>query len=228
MKTNSKKLVISLLALITAGISPNLFPISQAGYANLSDLAITFLIPSIVFLLVLIVVSYLIGEKEASRQILRGIFAGMIATIGLEIVRETGFHLGGMPGDLPKLMGVLLLNQFALGPDVTSNIAGWSYHFWNGASFGIIYSILFGRGKIWLGTLYGTQLGLGFMISPVVVALGVGRFGVDFGWGFPITVILAHLAFGTILGTLLFKWNKKDKSIFNTFKNIFTKKTISD
>lgn len=224
MKKNIKKIVLSVLVLLTAGIAPNLFPIAQAGYANLNDLALTYLIPSIIFLFVLMAVGYLIGEKDTSNQVLRGLFAGILATISLEIVRETGFHLGGMPGDLPKLMGVLVLNQFALGPDTTSNIAGWAFHFWNGASFGIIYSIIFGRGRVWSGALYGIVIGIGFMISPVVIALGVGRFGVDFGWGFPVTVTLAHIAFGSVMGWLIYRWNEKGVSIFSTLKNAFLRK----
>lgn len=217
------RIALSLIALISAGTAPNLFVVAQAGYAKLSDLAVIFLIPSIILLAVIIVVGFLVGEKDTSKQIIAGIFGGLIATIGLEIVRETGFHLGGMPGDLPKLMGVLLLDRFALGPDTWSNIAGWSYHFWNGASFGIIYSILFGKGNIWFGLGYGILMGVGFMISPVVIALGVGRFGVDFGIGFPVTVTLAHIAFGLILGRYVHSKNKNCSDIISSMKNLLSK-----
>ena len=220
MKREFKKIVLSLIALLAAGVSPNLFVISQAGSAELSNLAVNFLIPSVIVVFLLIIISNYLGVKDLSGQIWKGLLAGIIGTVGLEIVREIGFHLGGMPGDMPKLLGVLLLNQFALGPDTLSNIAGWSYHFWNGASFGIIYSVLFGRGRKWLGILYALLIGIGFMASPAVIPLGVGHFGVDFGIGFPITVILAHIALGTILGWLIFKWNKKGLSIFSTIKNL--------
>jgi len=218
---NMKRIILSIFALLAASVSPNLFPISQAGYALLSDLAVTYLIPSIIFLAVIVVLGFFIDEKRTSKQIITGIIAGLIATIGLEIIREIGFHLDGMPGDMPKLLGVLLLNQFAIGPDTTSNIAGWSFHFWNGASFGIIYSIIFGKGKTWMGTLYGIALGIGFMVSPAVIALGIGYFGVDFGWKFPVTVTLAHIVFGSILGWLLYKWNENKTSIFSTLKNLY-------
>jgi hypothetical protein len=215
-----KKLVLSLIALLTAGVSPNLFVVSQAGDAELSSLAVNFLIPSIIIMVLLIIISNYWGVKNLSRQIIKGLLAGIISTVGLEIVREIGFHLGGMPGDMPKLLGVLLLNQFAQGPDTLSNIAGWSYHFWNGASFGIIYSVLFGRGRKGGGILYALLIGTGFMASPAVIPLGVGHFGADFGIGFPVTVLLAHLAFGTLLGWLICKWNKEGLSIFSTIKSI--------
>jgi hypothetical protein len=224
MKHKYKKIVLSIITLLAAGVSPNLFVISQAGYAQLSDLAVSFLIPSVAVLILVFLISYFRGLKDFSIQIRNGLLAGLIGTLGLEIVRETGFHLGGMPGDMPKLLGVLLLNQFALGPDTLSNIAGWSYHFWNGASFGIIYSVMFGRGqKLW-GIIYALLIGVGFMMSPAVVAMGVGHFGVNFGIGFPITVLLAHLAFGSLLGWVVFKWNKEGMSIFSTIRNLLNMK----
>lgn len=224
MKKEYIRLVLGLLALLAAGVSPNLFVVAQAGYTLLSDLAINFLIPSIILLIIIITAGYFIGEKGTSKQIINGIIGGALATIGLEIVREIGFHLGGMPGDMPKLLGVLLLNQFASGPDILSNIAGWSYHFWNGASFGIIYSILVGKGKIWHGVIYGILIGIGFMMSPVVVALGVGKFGSDFGIGFPITVTLAHILFGLILGWYTNRKNKTGSDFVCLIKNIFSLK----
>ncbi|MCL5030855.1 MAG: hypothetical protein M1480_17740 [Bacteroidetes bacterium] len=224
MKNGYKKIVLSIIALLAAGVGPNLFVISQAGYSDLSDLAVNFLIPSIAVLIIVFALSYFLGLQDFNRQIRNGFLAGLIGTIGLEIVRETGFHLGGMPGDLPKLMGVLLMNQFASGPDTISNIAGWSYHFWNGAAFGIIYSIILGKGRKWTGALYGILIGIGFMMSPVVVSLGVGHFGVDFGWGFPVTVTIAHIAFGTIVGWLVFKWNDIDSGFIITLKQLFNSK----
>jgi hypothetical protein len=221
MKKEYEKIIITLIVLAAAGVSPNLFVIAQAGYAKMNDLAIDFLIPSFIIIIAALVISYLIGLEDTGRQIRNGILGGLAGTVGLEIVREIGFHLGGMPGDMPKLLGVLLLNQFAMGPDTLSNIAGWSYHFWNGASFGIIYSILFGRGRKWFGIVYALLIGIGFMASPVVVAMGVGRFGSEFGIGFPVTVTLAHIAFGIVLGAVIFRLTGKDMDILSALKKIF-------
>jgi hypothetical protein len=101
-----------------------------------------------------------------------------------------------MPGDLPELKGVLLLDRFTLGPSAASNLAGWAYHFWNGAAFGIIFVLLIGTKRVWMAVLYGLALGVAFMLSPVVKSLGVGYFGWDFSVGFPVVVSLAHAAFG--------------------------------
>ena len=168
-------------------------------------LAIYALLPAITVTILLIWLLHWFNDS-LGKQALVGLGAGAIATIGLEVIRIAGFRLGFMPGNLPRLMGVLLLNQFATGPTLTSDIAGWGYHFWNGASFGLIYVLLLGTCRRWAGALFGMFIGVGFMLSPVVSSLGVGFLGLGFSKGFPITVTLSHLAFGAILGWLTARW----------------------
>lgn len=194
------ELFLAMAAMAAAAVSPNLFVVAQAGYAKLSDLAVVLLIPSLIVMALIIGASSCFRLHTLRRQIVAGIIGGFLATAAMEVVRETGYHLGGMPGDLPKLLGVLLLDRFALGPSWLSNLAGWGYHFWNGAAFGIIFSLIFGRIAWWVGILYATVIALVFMSSPAVVAMGVGRFGVGFGPGFAATVLAAHMAYGVVLG----------------------------
>lgn len=216
MKFNTNKILITILFLILAAISPNVFVAAQAGVAEFSTLVIQFLLPSVALIFLLILLAKFLKFRDITRLAINGIVAGIIATIALEIFRESGFRLGTMPGDLPRLMGVLMLNQFASGPDIWSDLAGWSYHFWNGAAFGLIFSLLLGQGKIWYGLVYGLVIGIGLMVSPVVKSLGIGLFGVDFknGYEFATTVVIAHIAFGITLSFLLSKWNKGISNIF--------------
>lgn len=85
-----------------------------------------------------------------------------------------------MPGNLPELMGVPLLDRFAPGPSTAFTAAGFAYHFW--------------------AVPYGLAIGTGFLASPVVASLGVGPFGKDFGWHFAATVLTAHALYGVVLG----------------------------
>jgi hypothetical protein len=199
-----KRTFLTLLTLALASVGPLIFPIAQSGHGNLATLASNFLLPSIVFLGAVGVFARR-SEAWLSRTIVRGALAGAIATVALEIVRIIGFHFGYMPGNLPRLMGVLLLDRFAQDPSLASDVAGWAFHFWNGASFGIIYALMLGTRRRWAGVLFGLAIGLGFLISPVVISLGVGYFGLQFSYGLPITVLLAHLAFGAALGVLSYR-----------------------
>lgn len=196
-----KKYLWIAVVLLLAAVGPNIFPAAMAGHGTLPVLALRLLLPAIAALFVITAVIWR-SQPALARAVAWGAVAGVLATLPLEVVRLTGFHLEYMPGNLPRLMGVLLLDRLAEGPSTASDIAGWAYHFWNGASFGILYAVLLGTRRRWLGALYGLLIGVGFMVSPVVTSLGVGYFGLQFSWGFPATVTLAHLGFGISLGFL--------------------------
>ena len=201
MSSEWKRLTWIGATLALASVGPLIFPAAQAGYSNMEALSTRLLIPAVVLLAGIAVWTWRRAPLVA-RSIVWGTLAGTVATLALEAVRLPGYRFGFMPGNLPRLMGVLLLDRFALGPSIASDLAGWAYHFSNGASFGILYILLLGTERRWPGALFGVFLGLGFMVSPVVISLGVGYFGLQFSLGFPATVLLAHLAFGTALGYL--------------------------
>jgi NADH:ubiquinone reductase (H+-translocating) len=213
-----EELLLTAVVLIVAAVGPNIFPAAQAGSAKMSTLAKEFLLPSLVIFVIALTIAKAWGKSRFFNLVIAGMISGITATFALEVVRESGFRLGLMPGSLPKLMGVLLTDRFLQGPSLFSNVVGWAYHFWNGACFGMIYALIFGRTRWWYGSIYGLVIGIGFMVSPSVTALGIGYFGLQFGWGFPVTVTLAHLAFGTVLGLSLNRFISKDSSgLFNQF-----------
>jgi hypothetical protein len=213
-----KRALMILLLLAAASVSPLIFPIAESGRGTMNLLAKVALLPAAGLLVATVALLYRIDESLAKIS-LAGLAAGTIATIALEAIRLPGFLLGFMPGNLPRLMGVLLLNQFALGPSLKSDIAGWAYHFWNGASFGLIYVLVFGTCRRWMGAIFGLLLGFGFMFSPVVSALGVGFMGLEFSKGFPVTVTLAHAAFGSVLGWLASEWlGFLESPLFSAFR----------
>jgi hypothetical protein len=192
---------LGLLAVATAG--PTAFPLAQMGYAPLSRLALFLILPSAALLFAGALWLRALGFREIVSALGKGLLAGALATVTLEAIRYGGFRLGFMPGNLPELMGVLLLNRFALGPSTASNLAGFAYHYYNGAAFGAIFALLIAGRSRWWAIPYGVAIGLGFLVSPVVQSLGVGLFGRDFGWRFAATVLTAHAAFGMALGVAL-------------------------
>ena len=196
-------LAVRAFLIAIAAVAPNAFPAAQAGYGTLHDSALYLIIPAAVLLALAWVVLRESHFREIADAIRAGTIAGILATFALEAVRYSGFKLGFMPGNLPELMGVLLLDRFALGPSTASSLAGFAYHFWNGACFGVIFALVRFKLPNWSAIPYGILLGVGFLVSPVVQGLGVGLFGVDFGWRFAATVLTAHLAFGAALAGIL-------------------------
>lgn len=212
MKTKpSVELVLRVLLIALAAAGPSAFPASQVGYGTLHDLALSVVIPAAALIAAAAILLNRSRFGEIAVAIRAGAVAGALATLALEAVRYPGFRLGFMPGNLPELMGVLLLDRFALGPTTASTLAGFAYHFWNGVCFGIIFAL----GRFSLSTLwavpYGVVIGIGFLLSPVVEALGVGLFGVNFGWHFAATVLTAHAAFGAALSHLLARLSHGDR-----------------
>jgi hypothetical protein len=196
---------LPLRALLTglAAIALVAFPAAQAGYSTLHDLAYLAIIPAATLLILAWALLRKSSAAGLAALIRDGAVAGALATIALEAVRYSGFRMGFMPGNLPELMGVLLFDRFALGPTAASTLGGFAYHFWNGACFGIIFALGRFNLPVWWAVPYGAALGVGFLVSPVVQGLGVGIFGVNFGWYFAATVLIAHLAFGTAMAVLL-------------------------
>jgi len=199
------RIILALVVLAMAGISPNLYPAAMAGYGGMPFFSKWLLIPSIIIILAVFIITKVKNYDKLSRRIWVGVIAGMIGTIGLEIIRYPGFRLGWMPGDLPKLLGVLITNRFMVGPSTGSTIVGYLYHFWNGAAFGMIYTIVLGRKSWWWGIVYALLIGTGFLLSPAVKAMGIGFMGSQQA-GMIEVVYVAHIVFGSILGYLAYKW----------------------
>jgi hypothetical protein len=147
------------------------------------------------------------GHAVLVRRALVGAAAGIVATVGLEIVRITSFRLGGMPGDLPRLMGVLLTDRFMYGPSTLSDVLGWAYHFLNGGVFGLIFAVLLGRRPVGWFIGYGVLVGVGFLASPAVTSMGIGSLGLAMP-SMPATVIAAHVVYGWALGVLYRRWTR--------------------
>jgi hypothetical protein len=200
-----KRALTILLLLAAASVSPLIFPIAESGRSSMDIMAKLALLPVAALLLAAVGLLYRANDSLA-RISAAGLAAGAVATVALEAIRLPSFWLGFMPGNLPRLMGVLLLDQLAAGPSLKSDMAGWAYHFWNGASFGLIHVLAFGTCRRWVGAAFGVLLGFGFMFSPVVSSLGVGFLGLEFSRGFPVIVTVADAAFGLALGWLSASW----------------------
>jgi len=104
--------LLRILLLLPASAAPVAFPPSQMGYASLPTLAEVLVLPAAMVLLLFWLGLGPLGADELRTVITRGAVSGAAATLALEAVRYSGLRLGYMPGNLPELMGVLLLDRF--------------------------------------------------------------------------------------------------------------------
>jgi hypothetical protein len=217
--------VVGALLLAATLSGEILLAVAENGNASFETLVLYVALPAFGLLVILTVAAARLGYRTVVRGVLLGAAAGAIGTAALELVRNVGFYeFQSMPGQLPELMGVLMTNRIMEGPDLVSNLLGWTDHVWNGATLGITYALVFAgapRGRSsWrgagLGAVFGAVVGTGFLLSPVSRATGAGIFGSLFGMKYVYTVYLAHLAFGAVLGVLVHRFGSRLEPLWET------------
>ncbi len=208
-------------ALVAAAVGPNILVVATTpGMPGMDILAKKALLPSIALLAVAWIAASRLNLSRLSNRIGVGLWTGAAATGFLDAIRLTGFHLGLMPGDMPRMFGVMILDQMALGPSPVSDFMGHLYHFWAGACFGLTYTLLIGRSRWWGGLIWGLIIEIGMMTTPpMVVAMDTGYFGVKFGPGLFGTSLVAHVAFGIVFGLLCERYVRHSGTVFGLVRD---------
>jgi hypothetical protein len=233
VQKNKSELGLTIMIIILSGTSASLLllpPLGIIPYATFRDVAI---IPSVIIIFVIGILSSSKFPRLANR-LFKGMVAGAIATLALEAIRIPGYMFAKwLPMDsMISLPGLLLTEKITLLSEVKqivmqSGVAmnlyhapmdaflvGALWHFWNGATFGIIYALLIGKGKWWYGMIWAVIIEMVMMVAPYLIMMK-GPFGVEHMDGYNIFVItlIAHLAFGLVLGIIVQKWKKDSISI---------------
>jgi hypothetical protein len=239
-KKNSVGLGLTIIVIILSGASASLLllpPLGIIPYATFRDVAI---IPSIILIFAIGILSRSKFPRLTNR-LFKGMAAGAIASITLEAIRIPAYmftkwipmdSMISIPGLLltEKITALSEVKQTIMQSGVPMNlyhapldafIAGGLWHFWNGATFGIIYALLIGKGKWWYGLIWATIIEMIMMVTPYLIMMK-GPFGIQHMDGYNIFVItlIAHLVFGGVLGILVQKWKKGSDSILTVGKDV--------
>jgi len=179
------ELFLAGLACIPAAVGPNVLVVALTpGMPEMPVLVRWALLPSVGLLALAWVLAVRLRLTRLSNRIWTGLWVGFVCTAALDVPRLIHFHLGLLPGNMPRMFGVLILDQMASGPTLLSDIVGGFYHYWVSACFGLTYTLLVGRTRWWGGLIWGLIIEVGMMITPpMVVAMGTGYFGLNLGQG---------------------------------------------
>jgi len=229
---SKSELGLTVIVIILCGSSASLVifgPLDIISYAIFRDVAI---IPSVI---AIFAIGILVRSKfpRLTNRLFIGMAAGAVASFALEAIRIPGYmftkwipmdSMISLPGLLltEKITSLGEVKQVIMQSGVPMNlyhapldafIAGGLWHFWNGATFGIIYALLIGKGKWWYGLIWAFVIEIGMMLAPYLIIMK-GPFGIEHMDGYNIFVItlIAHLAFGAVLGILVQKWKKDYES----------------
>lgn len=205
-----KEIILTTLALIPAAVGANVLVVALTpGMPTMDVLTQYTLLPSIVLFLLVAIAARRLRLERLSNRIWTGVWVGIVSTAALDVIRLPGFLIGWMPGNMPRMFGVLILDQMALGPSDLSDIIGGLYHYWVSACFGLTYTLLVGRTRWWGGVIWGLIIEIGMMTTPpMVIAMDTGYFGLKNGFGVLGVSLTAHIAYGIVLGLLLERYTK--------------------
>jgi len=158
-------------------------------------------IPSLLAILGLGVYAKKIKEEILVNGIWVGLLAGLIATIAYDGIRYfiERSHLLGYNGFVP----ILMFGNWITGQPTTSlaaHIAGWTYHYWNGVTFGVIYTLAVGRKVWWWG------IGYGILMECCMLGLFPMFLRVSSKFDFIAVSMIGHIFYGATLGILAQKW----------------------
>jgi hypothetical protein len=176
----------------------------MAMMAQIHDITLPYVLAVMLPALVVLAVIAVYARRHHRRlhnRIVWGLGAGGIASFGLDLIREPGTLLGAFPSDMPQVFGQMITGQAG----AATLLVGYVYHFLNGATFGLMFALLFGWTRWYWGIAWALLFELGMMLSPPVM-MTAGAFGVRGFWPELFLVsLLAHIVFGAVLGVLIQK-----------------------
>lgn len=241
------ELTLTVLALVCAAVSPNIFVAGGLGLAPMSALAKYALLPAVAIQVGIILYARSAGYSRLFNRLVTALWIGAVATTGLDVVRLPGTFFGYLGHDEARMAGEMMLS--APGDEHTSDRAhgestrqmpsiapslhgsptaegreaahaggrhaggtradfvGYPYHYWNGTSFAVIYTLLFGRTTWWGPVLYSVLFVETGMLLFMQAAMG------PLTWGIVIVSLLAHVIYGLVLGVLLKQFVRHDGTI---------------
>lgn len=172
-------------------------------------------VPSLLVLMALAAYARRIDAEIFLNGLWIGLWGGLVATLVYDgvraVVERTAIY--GYNWSVP----ILLFGNWISGQPTTSTTAkvvGWSYHYWNGMCFGIMYALAVGRVRWWWGVAYG------IFLEACMLGLFPMFLRVTEKWAFVAISMIGHIAYGVVLGLVVQKyalpshrvapWTKKD------------------
>lgn len=133
-----------------------------------------------------------------------GFGAGLAGTLALSIVWGLGGITGFVSLLMPSFLGKLVMGYEAA---YKATIVGYLYHYANGAAFGVVYALLFGKARWIVGLGYGALIWVLMTVTPpMLLVMGMGVVGglkaISVS-DFAVISLFAHLVYGAVLGLLV-------------------------
>jgi hypothetical protein len=202
---------------------------------NLVDMRTFFysiLLPGTVLLYAIAILDRRRGDGRLWRAVILGTLAGLFGAIAYDLFRlpfiySDAWGLGriGIP-QMPLFkvfprFGALILGSPVEQPSysLAAQLIGWTYHFSNGATFGVMFAAMYGGskeavnataqsntcGSAWQPIAWATSMALGIELC-LLASPYTSFFGIQLTAPFVFVTMIAHVIFGVGLGAC-FAWH---------------------
>lgn len=193
-KINLTQIIVGILLASTSGVAITLW--------GLGKIPMSFTVSFTVLPSIIILVGWVLYNQNNQKfhwfnnLIIQGGKWGFLATLFYDAIRpllKLIFRFDFNPYRAMPIFGQLITgleqtNRWAI-------LSGWTYHFWNGISFGIMFALLFPKGGMFKGWIWSMVLqGLMMWVYPEFLAVRLADPG--FLW----TGIVGHSLWGIVLG----------------------------
>jgi hypothetical protein len=188
------------------------------GLCSMRTFTLRIFIPATALLLIMAIMDRLRGDGRLFRAVAIGTIGGLIAAAAYDIFRLPYVFADrlGIEAVIPHLplykvfpaFGAMILGEEPLQSkySLAAHLIGWTYHFSNGATFGIMYAALIGDGtrRHWTwAVLLAVGIELALLYTPYA-----SYFAIPVGSAFIVATLLAHILFGIVLG-LHTRWHSR-------------------
>ena len=167
-------------------------------------------LPAMIVLGLMGVVDRVRGDGRMAREMVVGAVAGLVAAVAYDVFRLPFVFANecGIASVVPSLklfkvfprFGAMILGEPLEQPrySMLAYLRGWTYHFSNGLTFGVMYAAMIGDAsrRHWgWAIVLAVVLEMGMLFSPYPQV-----FGIHVGVPFLVVTVAAHFVFGIVLG----------------------------
>lgn len=148
------------------------------------------------------------SDEDLADALLLGFVGGLLGTLAYDLIRIP-FLIGGQRVFAPiHAYGVWVAD--ASTSSRFTDVLGWSYHFSNGITFGIMYA-LFMRGRHWLWAV-----GWAFLLETIAVVSPFAQiFHLAGDYSKLGVAYLGHVAYALPLGFMVMRWERSRERLHN-------------
>ena len=178
------------------------------GVSSMQTAALAVALPCSLALVGVLIWACQSGREPLSRALIIGFVGGLLGSIAYDLIRIP-FHMAGQRIFIPISTFGVWLAEADSSSRVTEAI-GWTYHYWNGVTFGIMYA-LFMRHRH-----FGWAIVWAFLLETIAIFSPFGRIFSLSGNYYAIGIAyLGHVAYGLPLGWLVQNWDDAHNYLAN-------------